>query len=126
MTPRRDFFGSELQDFVGRAADFEGADGLQAFGFEPDFAGIQPGKGARISGVLMAMPAMRAAASRISAMEISDSVSVVMEMWAPASRIDRCMRRFYSQRSRKNLALQSSSGPKLQLGNLQRQQHVLL
>ena len=31
-----DFFGRELEDLVGRAADFEAADGLQAFGLEPD------------------------------------------------------------------------------------------
>jgi hypothetical protein len=32
-----DFFGRELEDFVGGAADFEGADGLEGFGFEVDF-----------------------------------------------------------------------------------------
>jgi hypothetical protein len=35
-----DFFGCQLQNLVGRSADFEGADGLEAFRLEPDlFAG---------------------------------------------------------------------------------------
>jgi hypothetical protein len=50
-----DFAGSELQNLVGRAANLEGADGLQAFGLEPDlFAGSvagEAGKGASTSGV---------------------------------------------------------------------------
>ncbi len=33
-----DFFRRELEDLVGSAAELEAADGLEAFGFEPDFA----------------------------------------------------------------------------------------
>ena len=39
MTPREILLGCELEDFVGCATDFEGADGLKAFGFEVDFFG---------------------------------------------------------------------------------------
>jgi hypothetical protein len=70
-----DLLGRELEDLVGRAADFESADGLQAFGFEIDFFEVavagEAGKWARMSGVWMAMCAMRAAAARISSMETS-------------------------------------------------------
>ena len=38
MTPRRDLFRRELQNLVGRAANLEGADGLQALGLEPDLS----------------------------------------------------------------------------------------
>ena len=64
-----DFFRGELEDLVGRAANFECADGLEGFGLEIDFllgavAG-EAGKGARTSGVWTAMEAMRAAAARM-------------------------------------------------------------
>ena len=76
-----DLFRRELENLVGRAAEFEGADGLQAFGLEPDFSGAcrdrsMPGNGARTSGVLTAMLAMRAAAARMASSEtkVGDSV----------------------------------------------------
>ena len=72
-----DLFGRELEDLVGRAANFECADGLQAFGLEPDFSfGGRPGNGARMSGVLRAMPAMRAAAERIAVSSTNSEINL--------------------------------------------------
>ena len=35
-----DFFRGELENFVGRATDFKGADGLEGFSFEVDLSGL--------------------------------------------------------------------------------------
>ncbi len=83
-----DLLRRELQNLVGGAANLEGSDGLQAFGLEPDLffcpGPATPGNGARTSGVLIAMPAMRAAASRMVSRETKETVDVVMADTSPA------------------------------------------
>ena len=71
----RDFFRRELQDLVGRAAQLEAPDRLQAFRLQPDLAPGTSGKYARTSGVFTATPAMRSAAARIASRETRESVS---------------------------------------------------
>ena len=68
-----DFFRGELEDLVGRAADFECADGLEGFGFEVDFfAGAVAGEAGELGADERGLDGDigdAAAAARISARE---------------------------------------------------------
>jgi hypothetical protein len=64
------FIQRELQYFVGRAANLEGADGVKVFGFEPNlFLGTEParpGNADSINGVFAVTDAMRTVAARMA------------------------------------------------------------